>query len=162
MSFFDDSLQDSVPGGSLATPIAIAAGALLLHHFFGGNKDEAPVPQAAPAPMPQGGGGGGFLEGGGLLGGLSGLVGKLTQGGLGNQVNSWVNNTPNQPVDPSHLGNALGPDVLAQLAARTGLTQQQLVDGLAQVLPKLVNNLTPQGRLPTQQEAQYTPQPWNR
>jgi uncharacterized protein YidB (DUF937 family) len=156
MSFFDESLADSVPGGKLGAPIAIAAGALLLHHLFG-KKDEAPAPAPEPAPMPQGGGGG-FLEGGGLLGGLSGLVGKLTQGGLGNQVNSWVANAPNQPVEPSQLGNALGNDVLAQLAARTGMTQQQLVEGLAMVLPKLVNNLTPNGRLPTQQESQYNGQ----
>ena len=45
--------------------------------------------------------------------------------------------------------------LLSQLAARTGLTQEQLMQGLAQVLPKLVNNLTPNGRLPTAQEAQY-------
>ncbi len=140
MSFFDDQLADAVPGG-LGAPIAIAAGALLLHHFFG-NKDQAPGSARsapAPAPMPQtGGAGGGFLEGGGLLGGLSGLVNKLTQAGAGNQVNSWVGNGPNQPIDPSHLGNALGPDVVAQLSQRTGLSQQQIMEGLAQVLPQLV------------------------
>ncbi len=151
MSFFDDALKDAVPGGDLATPIAIAAGALLLHHFFGGSS--APT-APAPVPAPQAGSGG-FLEGGGLLGGLSGLVGKLASGGAGAQVNSWVGPGANQPIDPSHLGAALGPDVLNQLSARTGLTQQQLIDQLSQVLPKLVNNLTPNGRLPTPQEAQY-------
>ncbi len=152
MSSFDDALQDAVPGG-LATPIAIAAGALLLHHFFGGSAPSpAPAPApATPAPQPTGGS---FLDGGGLLGGLSGLVGKLTSAGAGPQVNSWVGNGPNQPIDPSHLGQALGPDVLAQLSARTGLTQQQIMDGLSQVLPQLVNNLTPNGRLPTAAEAQ--------
>jgi len=158
MSFFDDAL-------CIGTPIAIAAGALLLHHFFGGSAPQpgqAPQPVPAPAaPPPQyGGGGGSFLDGGGLLGGLSGLVGKLTQAGAGAQVNSWVGNGPNQPIDPSHLGNALGPDVLSQLTARTGLTQQQIVDGLSQVLPQLVHNLTPNGRLPTAQEAQYGGQYW--
>jgi len=156
MSFFDDALSDAVPSG-IGTPIAIAAGALLLHHFFGGGAAQpaqAPIP--APAPRPQyGGGGGNFLDGGGLLGGLSGLVGKLTQAGAGPQVNSWVGAGPNQPIDPGHLGNALGPDVMAQLAQRTGLSQQQIMDGLAQVLPQLVHNLTPNGRLPTAQEAQY-------
>ncbi|MDE3176986.1 MAG: DUF937 domain-containing protein [Pseudomonadota bacterium] len=153
MSFFDDALQDAVPGGSLATPIAVAAGALLLHHFFGGG---APAQAQAPAPAPAPpAGGGGFLEGGGLIGGLSGLVGKLASAGAGPQVNSWVGNGPNQPIDPTHLGNALGADVLSQLAARTGLSQQQIVEGLSQVLPQLVNNLTPNGRLPTAAEAQY-------
>src|SRR5881227_1227979 len=137
MSFFDNALQDAVPGGNLAAPIAIAAGALLLHHFMGGSSTaQAP----APAPQPTGGG---FLDGGGLLGGLSGLVGKLAGAGAGPQVNSWVANGPNQPIEPTHLGNALGPDVMSQLSARTGLTQEQLVQGLSQVLPQLVHNLTP-------------------
>ena len=128
----------------------IAAGALLLHHFFGGSSQPAAAP--APAPAPQAGSGS-FLDGGGLLGGLSGLVGKLTSAGAGPQVNSWVGAGANQPIDPSHLGSALGPDVVSQLSQRTGLTQQQILDGLAQVLPQLVNNLTPNGRLPTQAEA---------
>ena len=155
MSLFDDAMKDAVPGGNLATPIAIAAGALLLHHFFGGKSQEAaPAPTPAPAPAPQTGSGS-FLNGGGLLGGLSGLVNTLTNAGAGPQVNSWVANGPNQQIDPSHLGQALGPDVLSQLSARSGLSQQQLVEGLAQVLPQLINRLTPQGRLPTPDEAQY-------
>jgi uncharacterized protein YidB (DUF937 family) len=154
MSFFDDALSDAVPGG-IGTPIAIAAGALLLHHFFGGSSAApAPAPTPAPAPAPQAGSGS-FLNGGGLLGGLSGLVNSLTNAGAGGQVNSWVGNGANQPIDPAHLGQALGPDVLSQLAARTGLTQEQLMQGLSQVLPQLVHNLTPNGRLPTAEEAQY-------
>jgi uncharacterized protein YidB (DUF937 family) len=86
---------------------------------------------------------------------LSGLVNSLTNAGAGGQVNSWVGNGANQPIDPAHLGQALGPDVLSQLAARTGLTQEQLMQGLSQVLPQLVHNLTPNGRLPTAEEAQY-------
>ena len=151
MSFFDDALKGAVPGGDLTTPIAIAAGALLLHHFMGGHAQTAPTP--APAPAAQGSGG--FLDGGGLLGGLSGLVGKLSGAGAAPQVNSWVGQGANQPIDPNHLGAALGPDVLNQLTARTGLTQQQLVEQLSRVLPQFVNNLTPNGRLPTSAEAQY-------
>ena len=153
MSLFDDAMKDAVPGGNLATPIAIAAGALLLHHFFGG-KSQEPAPAPAPAPDPQAGPGS-FLNGGGLLGGLSGLVNTLSNAGAGAQVNSWVGSGANQPIAPSQLGQALGPDVLSQLSAKTGLSQQQLIEGLAQVLPQLVNNLTPKGRLPTPDEAQY-------
>jgi uncharacterized protein YidB (DUF937 family) len=155
MSFFDDALKQAVPGGDLTTPIAIAAGALLLHHFMSGHSSTpapAPAAPAAPAGTP---GTGGFLEGGGLLGGLSGLVNKFATAGAGSQVNSWVGTGANQPINTSQLGSALGPDVLSQLSARTGLTQQQLVDQLAQVLPQFVNNLTPNGRLPTAGEAQY-------
>jgi uncharacterized protein YidB (DUF937 family) len=153
MSFFDDALKEAVPGGDLTTPIAIAAGALLLHHFLGGHAS-APAP-AAPAAPPQTPSTGSFLDGGGLLGGLSGLVNKFATAGAGAQANSWVGTGANQPINTSQLGSALGPDVLSQLSARTGLTQQQLVDQLAQVLPRLVNNLTPNGRLPTAGEAQY-------
>ncbi len=155
MSFFDDALKEAVPGGDLTTPIAIAAGALLLHHFLGGHASTpAPAPAApsAPAPTP---GTGSFLDGGGLLGGLSGLVNKFATAGAGAQANSWVGTGANQPINTSQLNSALGPDVLSQLSARTGLTQQQLIDQLAQVLPRLVNNLTPNGRLPTPGEAQY-------
>jgi len=157
MSIFDNALQDAVPGGNIATPIAIAAGALLLHHFFGGSSAQpapTPAPAPVPAPAPQAGSGS-FLDGGGLLGGLSGLVNSLTNAGAGAQANSWIGNGANQPIDPGHLGQALGPDVMAQLSARTGLSQQQLVEGLSKVLPQLVHNLTPNGRLPTPQEAQY-------
>lgn len=155
MNSFDEALADAVPDG-IGAPLAIAAGALLLHHFFGGSS-AAPAAAPAPAPVPQAppASGGSFLDGGGLLGGLSGLVGKLTQAGAGPQVSSWVGNGANQPIDPTHLGQALGPDVLAQLAAKTGLSQEQLMQGLSAVLPQLVNNLTPNGRLPTAQEAQY-------
>ena len=149
MSFFDDALKDAVPGGNLATPIALAAGALLLHHFMSG---KAPTQAPAPAPQPDSGG---FLSGGGLLGGLGGLISKLEGAGAGPQANSWVGPGANQPIAPANLGTALGPDLIAQLSARTGLNQQQILDGLAQVLPQLVNNLTPNGRLPTAQEAQY-------
>jgi uncharacterized protein YidB (DUF937 family) len=155
MSSFDDALKDAVPGGNLATPIAIAAGALLLHHFFGGKSSApAPAPAPSPAPAPQADQGT-FLNGGGLLGGLSGLVNSLTNAGAGAQVNSWVGSGANQPIEPSQLGQALGQDVLAQLSAKTGLSQQQLVEGLSQVLPQLVNKLTPHGRMPTPDEAQY-------
>ncbi len=152
MSFFDDALKDVVPGGDLATPIAIAAGALLLHHFMsGGSTPAAPVapsvPNAPPAPT-----GGGFLGGGGLFGGLTEIVGKLTSGGNAAQVNSWVGNGANLPIQPGQLGAALGPQTLSNLAARSGLSEQELLAQLSAVLPQLINKLTPAGRLPTAAE----------
>ena len=90
MSFFDDALKEAVPGGDLTTPIAIAAGALLLHHFMSGHAS-MPAPAPAPAQTP---GTGSFLDGGGLLGGLSGLIGKFANAGAGPQVNSWVGSAP--------------------------------------------------------------------
>jgi uncharacterized protein YidB (DUF937 family) len=146
MGLFDDALKDAVPGGDLATPIAIAAGALLLHHFMGGSTPAAPP---APAPPPQQGGG--FL-GGGLLGGLSDLVGKLTAGGAAPQVNSWVGNGANMPIQPGQLGAALGQQTISNLAARSGMSEQELLAQLSAVLPQLIDKLTPAGRLPTAAE----------
>ena len=149
MSFFDDALKGAVPGGDLATPIAIAAGALLLHHFMSGSS--APTAPASPgAPPPQAGGG--FLSGGGLFGGLSDIVGKLINSGNAAQVNSWVGNGANLPIQPGQLSSALGQETISNLAARSGLTEQQLLAQLSAVLPQLINNLTPAGRLPTAAE----------
>ena len=149
MSFFDDALKGAVPGGDLATPIAIAAGALLLHHFMSGSS-APPAPASPGAPPPQAGGG--FLSGGGLFGGLSDIVRKLTNSGNAAQVNSWVGNGANLPIQPGQLGSALGQETLSNLAARSGLSEQQLLAQLSAVLPQLINNLTPAGRLPTAAE----------
>jgi len=149
MSFFDDALKGAVPGGDMATPIAIAAGALLLHHFMGGSSTPAaPAPNAPSAPAPTAPGGG-FLGGGGLLGSLTGIVNSLSANGHGDTVNSWVGSGPNQPIQPGQLGGVLGQQTISDLAARSGLTEQQLLQGLSAVLPQLINNLTPNGRLPT-------------
>ena len=149
MGMFDSALKNSVPGGDLATPIAIAAGALLLRHMFGGSSTPAsttaPAP-STPAPLPPVGG---AAAGGGLLDGLSSIIGKLSQGGAAPQVNSWVGHGANEPIQPGQLGGALGQQTLNELTARTGLTQEQLLAGLSAVLPKLINNLTPNGRMPT-------------
>lgn len=146
MGLFDDSLKNSVPGGNLATPIAIAAGALILGKLFGGSSrtpaaPAAPTPDALPAPTD--------APSSSIIGGLSDLIGKLTAGGASQQVNSWVGHGPNQPIEPGQLGGALGGDVLDQIAAKTGMTKEQLLTQLAAVLPQLINGLTPKGRVPT-------------
>ena len=145
MGMFDDALKNALPGGNLATPIAVAAGALILGRLFGGSSAPAPG-QAAPAPptsIPTN------VPAGSLLGGLSDLIGKLTAGGVAPQVNSWVGPGANQPVQPGQLGGALGPNVLNELSQRTGMSQQELLNQLAAVLPQLINHLTPNGRVPT-------------
>jgi uncharacterized protein YidB (DUF937 family) len=147
MGAFDDAMKNAVPGGNLATPIAVAVGALILGKMFGGGSAPAstpsvpipppgqPVPTNAPA--------------GSILGGLNDLIGKLTAGGVGSQVNSWIAQGANQPVQPGHLGSALGADVLNQLSQKTGMSQQELLNQLAAALPQIINHLTPNGRMPT-------------
>ena len=74
---------------------------------------------------------------------------KLQKGGLGDMVNSWVGSGQNQPVSPKQLGPALGSDIIKTLAQRSGLSEEELTKQLSQVLPGIVDKLTPAGRLPT-------------
>jgi uncharacterized protein YidB (DUF937 family) len=87
-----------------------------------------------------------------VLGGLGGLLNKLQQGGLGDVVNSWVGSGQNQPVSPGQVGSALGPSIIKMLAQKSGLSEQEISQQLSQVLPGLVDKLTPNGRLPTAAE----------
>lgn len=82
-------------------------------------------------------------------GGIDGLVTQLRQGGLDQEVDSWVSTGPNQPVDPQRLGDALGPETAQRLANRTGLDISALLPLLAAFLPQLINMLTPNGRTPS-------------
>ena len=82
------------------------------------------------------------------LGGLSGIIGKLTGGGLGAQANSWVGTGPNEAVHPEQLEAALGTDTVAQVAAEAGITHDQAKTGLASLLPQLINRATPDGSIP--------------
>jgi uncharacterized protein YidB (DUF937 family) len=93
---------------------------------------------------------------GGLLGGLGGLVEKLQKGGLGNAINSWIGTGQNQPVSPGQLGSALGPDVIKMLAQRSGLSEEEITQQLSQILPGVVDKLTPHGRVPTVAELSQT------
>jgi putative toxin-antitoxin system antitoxin component (TIGR02293 family) len=80
---------------------------------------------------------------------LTDLIGKLSAGGVAPQVSSWVSHGPNEPVQPAQLGSALGQNILNELSQRTGMSQQELLDQLATVLPQIINHLTPTGRMPT-------------
>jgi uncharacterized protein YidB (DUF937 family) len=80
-------------------------------------------------------------------GGLDGLVRSLAGQGLGKEADSWVGTGQNMPVSADRLEQALGGDTLAQLASRFGMQRQDLSGGLASVLPDLVNQLTPKGRI---------------
>lgn len=81
-------------------------------------------------------------------GGLGGLVDNLTKNGLGEQAASWVGNGSNLPVSAEQINQALGSGPLAELAQKFGLDTQSFSGTLAQYLPEVVNQLTPQGQLP--------------
>ena len=81
-------------------------------------------------------------------GGLSGILGKLQQGGLGDAAASWVGTGANQSVSPDALGGALGPDLMGMIAKQLGGNQQQAAGTMADLLPGLIDKLTPQGQVP--------------
>lgn len=81
----------------------------------------------------------------GEMGGVQGVIGKLQQAGLGDQVSSWLGKGPNQPVTPDAIGSALGHGKLGEVAAKLGIPQDQLSELIAHALPSLVDRISPHG-----------------
>lgn len=81
-------------------------------------------------------------------GGLQGVINEFEKKGLGPTVQSWVGTGANQPISADDVHRVIGPDLLQQLAARSGLSVQDLAQKLAQVLPQAVDHLTPGGSVP--------------
>jgi len=127
------SLLDSVIG-------AIGGGAA------GGGGGNAALLNAVVGMLTQGGGAGG--QGGGGLGGLGGLLGQLQQSGLGHIADSWVGTGQNLPISADQLGGALGQDTLSNMASKLGMNHGDLLGQLTQLLPQVVDKMTPQGQVP--------------
>jgi uncharacterized protein YidB (DUF937 family) len=166
-----DPRTRSAPQSQGMSPMAKALLALLAIYAMK-NLRRAPAAQPAPRPggdpgttLPGGRGGGGGLGDvlGGLLGGaaagtvinggLGGLLKQLQQSGQGDVAHSWVGPGENKSISEGDLANALGGDTLDTLAHETGLGRDDLLSGLSRNLPHFVDQLTPDGRLPTEQEA---------
>lgn len=149
MGLLDDAVGSAVPGGNVAKPLLIALGALLASGalFKSGQGPVAPAkpnPQQSSLPPQEE-----VDHGGGLLGGLGGLIDRFQKGGQGPAIDSWIGHGPNQPVSPGQLGTALGPDIIKTLAEKSGMSEEDLARQLSQVLPGVVDKLTPHGRIPT-------------
>ena len=87
-----------------------------------------------------------------LSGGLSDLLKQLQQSGQGNTAQSWVGKGPNQQISSNDLAKALGADQISALMSHTGLSREDLLAGLSQNLPDVVDQLTPDGRVPAEHE----------
>jgi len=165
-------------GGSAGTgmsPITMAILGLLAYKAmksFSGEQSGAPAPAGRPPSPPSGGninvaapeesggglsdllkgGLGGLLAGGAagsiLGGGLTDLVKQLQQRGFGDAANSWIGTGPNETVTPNDLAKALGADQINSLMAHSGLSRDELLEGLSRHLPQVVDQLTPEGRIP--------------
>jgi uncharacterized protein YidB (DUF937 family) len=134
--------DNAVPGGNIAKPLLIALGALLVSRMFAKKAE-----QGADAPS---------LDreeaDGGVLGGLGGLLEKLKNAGQGQTADSWVKPGPNAPIEPEQLGPAIGNQTISDIARQAGVSEQELLKQLSQVLPGLVDKLTPDGRIPNNRE----------
>ena len=81
-------------------------------------------------------------------GGLNGLIEGFQRGGLGDVMSSWISSGQNQPISPDQLGQLLGPDALSALTHQTGGQSGDVLGQLAQLLPQVIDQLTPQGQVP--------------
>lgn len=90
----------------------------------------------------------GMLGNDGAQGGLGGLASKFQQAGLGDAMNSWIGSGPNQAVSGDQITSALGSDTVGNLASKLGVSNGDAAGQLAQILPGLINHMTPNGQAP--------------
>jgi uncharacterized protein YidB (DUF937 family) len=81
-------------------------------------------------------------------GGLPAVLQKLKDSGLQDHVASWIGSGENKPVSADQISNALGSDNVAQVAEHAGIPPDQAAQSLAQMLPQLIDHLTPNGQVP--------------
>ncbi len=104
--------------------------------------------------MGQMGGGGG--QAAGLAGGLGSLLQVMQSKGLGDVASSWVGTGQNMPISADQLSSLLGGGQISQLAQQAGLSEQDTASQLADILPGLIDKLTPSGQVPPQQDLMST------
>ena len=156
------------------SPITMAILALIAYKglkSFGGGQQ---APSSAPQQPQSGGGGlgdvlGGLLGGRGggfgnalgggaagsiLSGGLGSLLEQFQRNGQGQAAQSWVGTGPNQDISESDLAKSIGIDDIDAVASHAGMSREELLSGLRRELPNAIDQMTPHGRLPTEEEAQ--------
>lgn len=81
-------------------------------------------------------------------GGLAGLIQSFQQNGLGNMMSSWIAQGPNPPISAGQLSNVLGSDTLKQFAIKAGVPEKDAGGLLANLLPTVIDHVTPDGKMP--------------
>ena len=81
-------------------------------------------------------------------GGMNAVLEKFRQKGMVRQTQSWVDTGENQPLDEQSVEQVVGRDELAQMAQRLGVPEEQIAQALAEIMPEMVDKMTPQGQLP--------------
>jgi len=83
------------------------------------------------------------------VGGLGDLIGRFTQSGLGDVIGSWIGHGPNAPISGDQLTNVLGSDAIGKIAAQLGISHGDAAGQLSQMLPEVIDRLTPNGQAPS-------------
>jgi uncharacterized protein YidB (DUF937 family) len=81
-------------------------------------------------------------------GGIEGILAKCQQAGLGQQAQSWIGTGQNMPISADALSTIFGQGKLGQLAQQCGIPAGEAVGGLAQTLPNIIDQMTPNGQIP--------------
>ncbi len=132
-------LLDSVLGAINSNTTSNQGGQQGLGALIGALASNPQVLQAITAMLSNDGG----------QGGLGGLIAKFQQAGLGNEVQSWIGSGANLPVSGTQMEQALGGDTLSNLAAQWGTSKGDAANQLSNMLPDLLNQLTPAGQAPS-------------
>jgi len=135
--------DDAVPENAIAKPIMEALGTLLSGSTASVNTEGQPGVGGLLESLA-----GGLSQQGGMLGGLGDLMGKLENAGLADTVNSWLSSGENAAIAPDELGKAVGSETVGNLARQAGVSENDLLEQLSNILPGLVDQLTPDGKLP--------------
>ena len=128
-----DSVLGSVLGGGQQQPAGGGGGTGALINIVAGMLANS---------QQQGGGVGGSG------GGLAGLVEQFQRSGLGDVMNSWIGTGQNQSISPDQLGGVHGDDMLGKLTQQTGMNPGDLLGQLSKMLPQMVDQATPEGKIP--------------
>ena len=158
--------QPAAPGSGGMSKTTMALLAFLAYKAYKGMNAQQPAQAGAPAPQgrePQEPGGlagvlrtifgGGSVPGPVLSRGVGNTVQDFERSGHGEIARSWVGRGPNRSITAEKLEAALGEDGIKDLMQQTGMERDELLATLSEHLPRVIDHLTPEGRLPTEQEA---------
>ncbi len=139
-------LLDAVLGSVLGGQQQQGGGALggLLGSLLGGGAQGGGAAQSPIAAILAS-----LLANNGQAGGLGGLTDAFQKNGMGDVIGSWVGSGQNSPISADALGKVLGPDILSKLGGQAGgVSQGDLLSQLSQILPGVIDKMTPQGQAP--------------
>jgi len=164
--------QPAAPGSGGMSKTTMALLAFLAYKAFKGMNRQQPAQAGLPSPQPGGQGrepqgaeagglagvlrtifGGGSVPGPVLSRGVGNTIQDIERSGHGEIARSWVGRGQNRPIAPEKLEAALGEDGIRDLMQQTGMEREELLATLSEHLPRVIDHLTPEGRLPTEQEA---------